>query len=269
MAKRLLLTLFLIPFLSSCSNISRVEQSRIEGTQFNHYLGRGYQTLALYEKELSDNADADYFSRKALQSHKNLYVEPTLIAERDVPQQHLAELAVARSQLIDALFTLKSPETWEVLAYAQVQYDCWIENLEEKTGMEQAALCKANFLKAMDKLLGRLDLSEAFMVFFDFNSSELTPKAKEAIAVVAKAMKDNPSLKVVLTGNTDTVGPESYNDGLSLRRAKTVQKALHDLGVAKDRAELYAEGEHNLLVQTPDNVREPRNRRVDILMTKK
>lgn len=260
-----------IPFLmAACHSVDALENTPIEGTQYNHFLGRGYESISVVESDLFDHRDAEYFAGKALMAANNRYVEPTLIEERDVPQAQMAELAHARSLLVTAITTLREPpENWEPLAEAQVMFDCWIENVEEGDTTERAMQCRDNFLRVMDALSGGVAVSQAFMVFFDFNDSTLGKNALATASVVARVLKDNPGLKVVLTGNADTSGPETYNDGLSLRRAKAVQAALLKMGIPTDRAELYAEGEHNLLVETPDNTKEPRNRRVDILVTKR
>jgi outer membrane protein OmpA-like peptidoglycan-associated protein len=257
--------------LAACTSISEVKDERIEGTEFGHYLAREYRELALYEANVKhDNAAADYFSERAIASNNNLFVEPSLLEEYDnIPQERMAELAHARTELIVALLAMKKPDNYKPLAKAQVKFDCWLENTPEKNGQDLANSCKADFLAAMDEVIGNIHLTEAFMVFFPLNSVRLDKAAMQTLMVVARILKENEGIKVVLTGNTDTTGPESYNDTLSMRRARAVQKALHDLDVEGTQMELFAGGEHNLLVVTPDNTKELKNRRVDILISKK
>ncbi|MDP1748828.1 MAG: OmpA family protein, partial [Reyranella sp.] len=68
------------------------------------------------------------------------------------------------------------------------------------------------------------------------------------------------------TGHTDTSGPEAYNMALSLRRANTVKDALVREGVPATAITVIGRGEAGLLVKTADGVREPQNRRVEIVI---
>ncbi len=68
----------------------------------------------------------------------------------------------------------------------------------------------------------------------------------------------------VVTGHTDTVGTLSYNDTLSLDRATKVRALLVARGLKPDSVNVAGRGERELLVQTPDETSEPRNRRVEI-----
>ncbi len=68
----------------------------------------------------------------------------------------------------------------------------------------------------------------------------------------------------MVIGHTDTVGTMSYNDQLSLARAERMREMLIELGIAPERIQARGRGKRELLIATPDDVREPRNRRVEI-----
>jgi hypothetical protein len=72
--------------------------------------------------------------------------------------------------------------------------------------------------------------------------------------------------RITATGHTDTSGPEAYNMALSLRRANAVKDALVREGVPAQAISVIGRGEQGLLVQTGDGVREPQNRRVEIVV---
>jgi OOP family OmpA-OmpF porin len=105
-----------------------------------------------------------------------------------------------------------------------------------------------------------------FLVFFDFDKSSLTPRAMDIVKEAARVAKSGQNAKVTCTGHTDTVGPARYNMALSLRRASTVKDALVREGVAAGTIAVVGRGEESLLVPTKDGVREPQNRRVEIVV---
>src|SRR5712672_3012315 len=106
----------------------------------------------------------------------------------------------------------------------------------------------------------------SFMVFFDWDRSNLSPQALTTVKQAADAFKAKGSARITATGHTDTSGPESYNMALSLRRANAVKDALVRNGVPAQAISVVGKGETGLLVQTGDNVREPQNRRVEIVI---
>lgn len=105
-----------------------------------------------------------------------------------------------------------------------------------------------------------------FLVFFDFDKSTMTPRALDIVKEAARVAKAGQSAKVTCTGHTDTAGPASYNLALSLRRANTVKDALIREGVSATAITVLGKGETQLLVATKDGVREPQNRRVEIVV---
>jgi outer membrane protein OmpA-like peptidoglycan-associated protein len=106
----------------------------------------------------------------------------------------------------------------------------------------------------------------SFMVFFDWDRSNLSAQALNTIKQAAAAYKSKGNARVTATGHTDTSGPEAYNMALSLRRANTVKDALVREGVPATAIAVIGRGEAGLLVKTADGVREPQNRRVEIVI---
>ena len=104
------------------------------------------------------------------------------------------------------------------------------------------------------------------MVFFDWDRSNLSQQAVQTIGQASAAFKARGSARITATGHTDTSGPESYNMALSLRRANSVKNELVRQGVPADAIAVIGKGESNPLVATGDGVREPQNRRVEIVM---
>jgi OmpA-OmpF porin, OOP family len=106
----------------------------------------------------------------------------------------------------------------------------------------------------------------SFMVFFDWDRSNLSQQALNTIKQASDAFKAKGNARITATGHTDTSGPEAYNMALSLRRANAVKDALVRNGVPAQAITVIGMGEKGLLVQTGDGVREPQNRRVEIVI---
>ncbi len=107
---------------------------------------------------------------------------------------------------------------------------------------------------------------QSYMVFFDFNKSELTPEAKRIVASAAQDLQRGGTIRLMVTGHTDTVGSVSYNQKLSERRAASVQAELESLGVQPGMIRTNGAGKTGLLVPTADGVREAQNRRAEIVL---
>jgi outer membrane protein OmpA-like peptidoglycan-associated protein len=106
----------------------------------------------------------------------------------------------------------------------------------------------------------------SFMVFFDWDRSNLSQQALNTIRQAADQFKSTGKARITATGHTDTSGPDSYNMALSLRRANAVKDALVRDGVPAPAISVIGKGETQPLVQTADGVREPQNRRVEIVL---
>ncbi len=109
-------------------------------------------------------------------------------------------------------------------------------------------------------------------VFFDFDKSTISRRAHKEIAKVARAMENDPTIRIRIVGYCDTRGSNDYNYRLSQRRCNAVLDILvHDYGISKDRFQVQPMGERDLLSDT--NKLKPRglhmvNRRVDLFMIK-
>jgi len=106
----------------------------------------------------------------------------------------------------------------------------------------------------------------SFMVFFDWDRSNLSQQAENTIGQAANAFKQTGAARVVATGHADRSGPDNYNMALSLRRANAVKDSLVRNGVPAGAIQVIGKGESQPLVPTADGVREPQNRRVEIVI---
>jgi len=105
---------------------------------------------------------------------------------------------------------------------------------------------------------------KTFIVFFDFNKSDLTAEAQNVVSEAVKTAGQTNAVRILVTGHTDTVGSDTYNQALSLRRAATVKDEMIREGMKADEISTVGKSFHEPLVATGPGVREPQNRRAVI-----
>ncbi len=114
--------------------------------------------------------------------------------------------------------------------------------------------------------------ARTYLVFFDWDRSDLTARAREIVAEAAQASTHIQTTRIEVNGYTDNSaahpGPrgEKYNLGLSNRRAQSVKAELIRDGVPANAIDIHGYGEAHPLVPTGPNTREPQNRRVEIIL---
>ena len=104
-----------------------------------------------------------------------------------------------------------------------------------------------------------------FLVFFDWDKYTITPDGMRIIEQAAAAYRAGAPVQLQVTGYTDRSGSPGYNQRLSERRANAVADALTRLGVPRNDMAVGGRGENDNRVPTADGVREPQNRRVEIV----
>ena len=112
----------------------------------------------------------------------------------------------------------------------------------------------------------KVEAQREFQVFFDFDKSNVTAAAAQVIQAAADTVKAGGVAQITVTGHTDTVGSAAYNQALSERRAASVKAELVKDGVAGGEITTIGVGKTGLLVPTADGVREPQNRRAEIVL---
>jgi OmpA-OmpF porin, OOP family len=106
---------------------------------------------------------------------------------------------------------------------------------------------------------------QVFLVFFDWDKYNITPEGMRIIQLAAQHYQAGGRVQIQVTGYTDTSGSAGYNQRLSERRANAVAAALERLGVPRSDMVVSGRGMNDLRVPTPPGVREPQNRRVEIV----
>lgn len=104
----------------------------------------------------------------------------------------------------------------------------------------------------------------SFTLYFKFESDELTDESVQLVPTILAVVKQRSDPEVAVVGHTDRMGPPKANVELGMKRAAFVGKLLVAAGLDARTIELVSHGEAALLVRTPDETPEPRNRRVEI-----
>jgi outer membrane protein OmpA-like peptidoglycan-associated protein len=105
-----------------------------------------------------------------------------------------------------------------------------------------------------------------FTLYFIEGKDEFTENSRRDFDRVIAEIALRPVPDLLVIGHTDTVGNDAFNDNLSRQRAEVVRRALLARGIAAENIVVAGRGKREPVVATGDNVAEPRNRRVEILV---
>jgi outer membrane protein OmpA-like peptidoglycan-associated protein len=105
-----------------------------------------------------------------------------------------------------------------------------------------------------------------FILYFEKDSTQLRPSSAAMLADILSTIQERQSEHLSVVGHSDTLGDKAYNLSLSMRRAAAVKKRLVQQGVDEALIDITSHGEENPLVKTADNVGNPKNRRVEVVI---
>ena len=108
--------------------------------------------------------------------------------------------------------------------------------------------------------------SAKYILYFFLDSIELKPDSRASMKAIISEIEKRASTDIEVIGHTDRSGDEEFNMALSRRRAERVRNLLVAAGIAPAAIRVAFHGEGNPLIQTADNVHEPLNRRVEVIV---
>ena len=124
---------------------------------------------------------------------------------------------------------------------------------------------EAEIQRQFGALLAELpETPQRFNLYFREATSDLTEESRAILPDILTAVKARKVPEVTVIGHTDTTGTTASNYQLGLERAQAVRALLLEAGLDASLVDVESHGEGDLLVSTPDNTDEPRNRRVEI-----
>jgi len=108
--------------------------------------------------------------------------------------------------------------------------------------------------------------ARTYLVFFDWDRSDLTDRARQIIGEAAQNARTVSATRIEVSGHADRTGTAQYNQRLSVRRAEAVAAELVRRGINRNEITVQGFGFDRPLVPTAAGVREPQNRRVEIVL---
>ncbi len=272
------------------------------GTVFMNGLYEGYEALSLERGEVADLVDAEHFNHKARRAARRSSTMPDELMDRMLRPADMADLRSALARLRQVYDRGSRTIAPYFSATAQVSYDCWIEAAEGANPAHGSANYSAGRQDDIDRCKNEFDAAismlesvsnfrltefrkppsgvpapppavpqvaaapETFIVYFDWDSAAVDHSGDR---VIDEAVAVADSLGIAdfsITGHADRSGPEDYNLNLSLRRTDNVKAALIARGVNEGGISVAGRGEAEPAIATDDGVREPANRRVEIIL---
>ena len=104
-----------------------------------------------------------------------------------------------------------------------------------------------------------------FLLYFEKGTSTLTKESQETIPAILAEIKKHPAPDISVIGHSDTKGDDKLNEKISFERADAIGKRIQqESQLPVDKVSIQSHGEKNLLIKTPDDTDEPRNRRVEV-----
>jgi outer membrane protein OmpA-like peptidoglycan-associated protein len=110
------------------------------------------------------------------------------------------------------------------------------------------------------------DAPAKYILYFFLDSIELKPDSRASMKEIIAEIEKRASSDVEVIGHTDRSGDAEFNMTLSRKRAEKVRNLLIAAGIAPAAIRVTFHGEGNPLIQTADNVHEPLNRRVEVIV---
>jgi outer membrane protein OmpA-like peptidoglycan-associated protein len=216
--------------LGACTTALPPEKTGALGGPFNEAIKDGYLRLAEAQRSATDVADWYHFRAKARAAMLGHTVWPDKVASRTVPAAWQAQAIEQREHLLRVLEGGGREAAPADAAAAQINFDCWLEELESVKDPERFSDCRESFGAALALAENAL-IDAPYLVFFEPDSDRLDPQALDVVTVAARAARVAEPAAIAVTGYADPAGAASANQELSQRRAEAVAAALRAAGV--------------------------------------
>lgn len=150
------------------------------------------------------------------------------------------------------------------------------DKISESQSLDLTGVTEDRIIDVRDFRLGNIRVAEIAKdvtvvlnnVFFDFDKATLKPESYPELDRIVSLMKERTDMEIEVAGHTDSMGPESYNQGLSRRRAQAVVTYLTRNGINASRLKVTYFGESKPIETNETDEGRSRNRRVEFKILK-
>ena len=105
-----------------------------------------------------------------------------------------------------------------------------------------------------------------FLLYFEGGSTQLVESSRRLLPEILAEIGRRKLVAIGVYGHSDRVGSDAYNLRLSMEWAMAVRDLLLQAGIKAERIDIDSHGEGYPLIPTADQVAEPRNRRVEVIV---
>lgn len=232
-----------LALLGACSNtelMQQTEQKSPTGSSFAKDSYAEYLNLAKSEEAQADHSSAKHYLTKAKLSAEGKEVGPDDPALRQISNSEKAPIEAGYKKLTTALDSGAGKRQPADAAKAQAMLDCWMEQAEEGWQWDHIKACRTGFEKSLAALGDTATSADRamppsgspFTVNFKFDSVDLTDKSQAELTKILEKVSLYKPKSIKITGHTDLVGPEKYNDLLSQKRADVLKSKLEAAGAS-------------------------------------
>lgn len=270
--------------LGACTTIdaSMVKMMEPTGSEFAQILHKGYSELGVAEQQESDWRDGNHFLMKAQMAAKGEEPGPDTPEMRKISASY-ANPAFYMKQRIDEVLAKGAREKAPYdAAWAQVYFDCWLQEIEEGHQPNDIRGCEEKFEFHMAFVHQFLKppppepvaepepepkpepVWSHFVVRFDSGESALTVDITQALNEVVTTYRKTQPSEIVIGGHADRLGDEESNLVLSQARTTAVVMFLLDAGIPNRLLKPSSYGESKPVTRVKDGVGHALDRRVEI-----
>jgi len=219
------------------------------------------------------------FSAELLNIDTNENLSPRRLRQFHHESFSFINFKVKRSILDDKVWALVTAE-YEAKGFERYltfgnfkkdKYSRILQLAKKHARLKQAAYYYIDDVKVVKSDLRPFTVNEPFVLNqlqFEFDDFALTDKAKLEVEKVFEYLSDNPKIQVAISGHTDDLGSNTYNQYLSSRRARAVAQYLNELGIQKNRIRWEGKGDEMPLIPSKTDKARDANRRVEFVITK-